>query len=280
MKMSRKVLVVIGGMLLLAVLVAPLSLVLYMSETGMREEQLPPPPRLLEESYGNVRPVRVMLQNVQEAVLVSGVFVGCENAFQELEYKDPENIRWIVSAGQEIRAGQILGYYEGEMIIAQYDGILKAQNTRTSHAYLQYELFYPIELQSKIHWEDAQKLQNAGELYADENIGFVQLTYVSSVRNPDGTVDVRLALPDSEYTYGQQITNLPIYTGQELKYQMVLPVDCIYQKVEGEDQPWYVYQMTQQGEPIGEIEVELGYTNGQIVCINQLEMATYYRRIR
>ena len=63
MKMSRKVLVVIGGMLLLAVLVAPLSLVLYMSETGMREEQLPPPPRLLEESYGNVRPVRVMLQN-------------------------------------------------------------------------------------------------------------------------------------------------------------------------------------------------------------------------
>ena len=61
---------------------------------------------------------------------------------------------------------------------------------------------------------------------------------------------------------------------------MLLPVSCVYQKTEEEDQPWYVYQVTQQGEPVGEIEVELGYTDGQIVCINQLEMATYYRRIR
>ena len=61
---------------------------------------------------------------------------------------------------------------------------------------------------------------------------------------------------------------------------MLLPVSCVYLKTEGEDQPWYVYQVTQKCEPVGEIEVELGYTDGQIVCINQLEMATYYRRIR
>lgn len=277
MKITRKFSTVLIFLLILSVLTMPLVLVLFMYGGSMQVKQLANPPRLREASEDNERPSRVMLQNVRESVVVSGTFVGSDSAFQELAYKNPEDIRWIVSVGREVCAGQVLGYYLDEEILAQYTGILKERNLYAQKPYLRYELFSAVELQCRISREDVRKLETAESLSADSlNI---QLTHVSGVCNEDGTVNVRFSLPGSIFTYGQQLENLKIYTGLELKYQMVLPVSCIYQKTEGEDQPWYVYQVTQQGEPIGEIQVELGYTDGEIVCINQLEMATYYRKV-
>ena len=278
MKMPKKALTVVGCLLILAVLAAPPALALYISEIGMQAKELPDPPRLLETAAGDERPIRVLLQNVQEAVVVSGTFVSSESAYQELAYKEPSAIRWIVSTGREVHAGQTLGYYKGEAVVAQYTGVLKERNTYASKAYLRYELFSPVELQCRVSWETAEKLRTAERISTDSYN--IQITHISKLHNADGTVNIRFSLPGSTFTYGQRLENLKIYTGLELKYQMVLPVDCVYQKAECENESWYVYQITQQGEPIGEIQVELGYTDGQIVCINQLEMATFYRKVK
>lgn len=274
MKIGKILLRFLGVLLLLAVLALPL-LALWLNHTQIAEERRMIFP-VLHESDKAVA-TRAMLQNVIESVQLKGIFVSGREAYQELEYKDPGTIRWIVQPGSETRAGQVLGYYKGEEIRAEYTGILKERNTYSEQPYLCYTLLEEPHLQCFVTPQQAQKLRDATDISAE---GYdIRLLSVSNTLRADGTVRVLFAVPGSIYTVGQTL-EMKVYTGLELKYQMVLPVDCIYQKVEGEDQPWYVYQVTAEGEPIGEIEVELGYTDGEIVCINQLEMATYYRRVK
>ena len=274
MKAGKIVLKLVGAVLLLAVLVLPL-VALWLNQTRTAEERRMLHPVLHEADKPAA--TRVMLQNVIESVRMKGTFVSGAEAYQELTYKDPGTIRWIAQPGDRILAGQVLGYYKGEELRAEYTGVLKECNPYSDRPYLCYALLEEPNLQCFITPQQARKLREAPDISSE--VYDLQLLSVSNVQRADGTVAALFAVPGSIYKVGDSL-ELTVYTGLELKYQMVLPVSCIYQKTAGEDQPWYVYQITMQGEPIGEIEVELGYTDGEIVCINQLEMATYYRRIR
>ena len=274
MKSGKTWLKITGAWLLAVISVLPLG-ALWRNQTQTAEQRKTITPILHERAKPTA--TRVMLQNVIESVRIKGTFVPGEGAYQELDPKEARDIRWIVQAGEQILSGQVLGYYKGKALRAEYTGILKELDTYSDRPYLYYTVIEEPHLQCFVTPEQARKLREAPQIYT-ETLG-LQLLSVSDIRRSDGTVKVLFAVPGSVRTVGDTL-ELTVYTGVELKYQMVLPVSCIYQKTEGEDQPWYVYQVTQQGEPVGEIEVELGYTDGQIVCINQLEMATYYRRIR
>ncbi len=274
MKVGRIFLRLVGALLLVAILVFPL-VALWMRHTQTAEERRMVYPVLHE--IDKPAATRVMLQNVIESVRVKGTFVSGAQAYQELACKEPSAIRWLVQPGGEVQLGQVLGYYKGQEIRAEYAGILKERNLYSDKPYLCYTLLGEPNLQCFVTPQQAEKLQAATDISTDSRD--IQLLSISHIQRPDGTVAVLFAVPGNHYKIGDPL-ELKVYTGLELKYQMVLPVSCIYQKTSGEDQPWYVYQITMQGEPIGEIEVELGYTDGEIVCINQLEMATYYRRVR
>lgn len=274
MKSGKTWLKITGALLLATISVLPLG-ILWRNQTQTAEQRKTITPVLHERAKPAA--TRVMLQNVIESVRIKGTFVAGEEAYQELDPKEARDIRWIVQAGERIRSGQVLGYYKGKELQAEYTGLLKELDTYSDRPYLCYTVIEEPHLQCFVSPEQARKLREAPQIYTETLE--LQLLSVSNIRRPDGTVEVLFAVPGSICTVGDTL-ELTVYTGLELKYQMVLPVSCVYQKTEGEDQPWYVYQVTQQGEPVGEIEVELGYTDGQIVCINQLEMATYYRRIR
>ena len=67
-----------------------------------------------------------------------------------------------------------------------------------------------------------------------------------------------------------------IQTGRSYQGVVVLPLDCVYQKVQGNAYPWYVRQVTEDGIFVQEVEVEIGYISGNQVCVNGIAEGTYY----
>ena len=69
---------------------------------------------------------------------------------------------------------------------------------------------------------------------------------------------------------------LAIYTGRVYNGTLVLPEDCVYQKEDQEDAPWYVRQVTEDGFLIGEQEVQVGYSDGEYVCVTGVEEGAWF----
>ena len=57
---------------------------------------------------------------------------------------------------------------------------------------------------------------------------------------------------------------------------LVLPLDCVYQKTPGEDEPWFVRQVTEDGFLIAEIEVKIGYSDNDFAVVNGIEEGQYF----
>ena len=56
----------------------------------------------------------------------------------------------------------------------------------------------------------------------------------------------------------------------------MLPEDCLYQKIAGEDEPWYVQQVSADGFFIGEMQVEKGYGDGNYCCVSGVGENQYF----
>lgn len=273
MKQLRSILTGLCILLMIALLAAPLGFALLLPGEDALAGQGETPVAI--GAFRADKVSRAILQNVQEYVKVTGVLTSDAYAYQELDYKKPGDIRWTVNVGEEVQAGQVLGTYQGESVLAAENGILVEVNTYSTKPYLRYRLFAPLELSCRVSQGALAQLQDAPSLTTE--IGHTAvLSYVSSRRNEDGTTNIRLRINNPFYIYGQTIKDLKLLTGKVYELQMVLPVSCVYQKSSEEDAPWYVRQVTMQGELIGEREVEIGYRNDEIVCVVGVESNTFY----
>lgn len=260
-------------LLIIALMVAPLYLIYEISQAEMAEYQTPEAPVLREVSIGDV--VQATRDDVAEYITVSGSFISNTYVYQELDYKYPSEIRWHVSTGDEIQEGQVLGTYRGKDVVSEATGIIDQMNAYSSDAYLRIRLFTPVELECRVDDRTLSVLKRS-EALATVDGSAVSLVFASSMKNADGTTNVRLSIETEKYTFGQELQELQIMTGRVYQQTIVLPADCVYQKTPGDNEPWYVRQVTENGIYIMEIEVQLGYTNGDLVCVSGITEGTYY----
>ena len=149
-------------------------------------------------------------------------------------------------------------------------GIILEMNTYGTDAYLRIGLFEPVELSCRLDDRTLSILKRSDSLLTD-NGETVTLLYASQQKNPDGTTNVRLTIDTDKYTYGEALSGLRIMTGQVYQRTMVLPVDCVYQKTAGENEPWFVRQVTAEGIFLTEREIQIGYSNSDYVCVTGVE---------
>lgn len=273
MKILKSILAGIFWLLIIALMVAPLAMIYQISQDEMKQYETPAPPKLVETAMGGI--VMAQQQDVQEYVTVSGIFTSTAYAFQELDYKTPSTTRWLVGIGDEVQEGQVIGIHNGQEVLAAETGVLVEMNSYSSDAYLRYRLFAPVELECQVSKRILSVLQRA-ESFLTEDGETVTLTYVSNRKNMDGTTNIRLSIDSDRYSYGEAMDALNILTGTVYRRTTVLPVDCVYQKEAGENHPWYVRQVTKDGVFIAELEVEVGYSNGDMICVGGVEVGTYY----
>lgn len=271
MKIVRMIVSGIFWLGILALLVAPLCIIYCISQEELKQYVTPEAPEFIETSIGD--PVQVTRQDVAESVKLSGSFVSDTYFFQELKYKKLSDARWLVSVGDEVKIGQVLGILADQEILAEADGILTEINIYSNNPYLRIQLLKPIELSCRVTEEILPVLRKTG-LKTKEGEA-VEVTFISQQKNYDGTTDVRLRIDSDRFTYGQTVSELAILNGTVYRDTLVLPVDCVYQKNPGENEPWYIRLVKEDGSILGEKRVTVGYSDGEIVCVSDVAEGIY-----
>lgn len=273
MKILTSILTGTFWIIIIALLVAPLGLIWQISESEMAQYTTPEVPVLHETAIGSV--VQARRQDVQEYVVLSGTFVSTEYAYMELDPTQAPSIRWIVDIGDEIQGGQVLGFCQEAEIVSTVTGILVEMNPYVSSPYLRVQSFSPVALEVKVDDQTLSALQKANTL-TTENGESVSLSYYSMQKNPDGTTNVRLAIDSDNYTYGEELDRIRILTGRVYSKTLVLPTDCVFQKEAGDSNPWYARMVTEEGIFLTEVEVQIGYTNGDVICVSGVEEGAWF----
>lgn len=273
MKILRSILTGIFWLLIIALLVAPLGLIWQISEDEMAQYTTPEVPVLRETAVGDV--VQAQRRDVKEYVTLSGSFTSTQYAYMELNSRQASAIRWIVGTGDEIQEGQVLGTYKGSDVVSTVTGILVEMNTYSTSPYLRFRLFSPVELECRVVDRTLSVLKRSDALSTEDG-ETVTLAYASMQKNSDGTTNVRLSIASEKYTYGQALEELRLFTGRVYQRTLVLPVDCVYQKEPGENNPWYVRKVTEDGVFIMEQEVQTGYSNGDLICVSGVEEGDWF----
>lgn len=273
MKTLKTILAGIFWLLIAALLAAPLGLIWQISRDEMAQYAAPTVPVLQETAVGDV--VQATRQDVAEYVILSGTFTSTDYAYMELNSRQAASIRWIVDLGDEIQEGQVLGTCQNREIISTVSGILVEVNTYSEAPYLRVQQFSPVVLEARADDRTLSALMLAQELKTEKGEP-VTLEFHSMQKNPDGTTDILLAIDSEQFTYGQELRELRIFTGRVYRKTLVLPAMCVYQKQAGENEPWYARMVTEEGIFLMEAEVQVGYTNGDVVCISGVEEGSWF----
>jgi len=273
MKAVKMIFKGIFWVLIIALLLSPLVLIYELSNREMAQYQMPDPPQFVQTSYGTV--VQAERMDMAETETVSGKFVSQGLAYQEIDVKTPSKIRWTAKVGSEVQEGQVLGTYEGAEILSQYTGVLKAINSYGDEPYLEVELLSPLVMECYVSQKTLRTLQRAKELVTADGEA-VTVQYVSVIPNAAGQLRVLLSIDTDYYYYGETVNGLVLQTGYEYLSALVLPTNALYQKVAGEDEPWYVYKVDAEGKAIGEVEVTVGYSDGSFVCVSGIEAGEWF----
>lgn len=269
MRALRGVFKAVFWLLIVALLLVPLYLIYRISNEEMRQYDIADAPVLLETAYGQIS--GAFRTDIHETVSVRGSFTSNSYAEMNLNYKRPELIHWFIEQGSEIEEGQVIGTYKGEEIYSTVTGIVMLINAyNADNSYLRVLEYEPLVLRCALTDKQLSALKSAEKLTLQDG-RIVEINSCSHQRNPDNTTTVELAFDAEGYAYGQVVESLKLETGRGYPQALVVDERCVYQKSEGEDSPWFVRRVTEDGYFIDELEVKLGYRSGSLVCISGIE---------
>lgn len=269
MKYVKKGLAVVFWLLIIALLVAPIGLIVQISREEMQEFATPSAPVLQEVAIGGI--YQSISSSVSESFKVSGTFVSAEDGYMELDYETVKDARWSISTGSEIQEGMVIGTVNGEDIVATMDGIVKQMHISAGDCFIKLELFTPVVLETKVDAATLSILRNSRKLTAGTQKGKVSLAFASRKQNSDGTFNVQIAIDTDEFTYGQ-VETLHIYTGRTIDNVVAITNKCVYQK----GSQWYVRQVTKDGIFVKEVEVEILYQDSSNAYVTGINSGEYF----
>lgn len=136
--------------------------------------------------------------------------------------------------------------------------------------------FAPLVLECSVDDAVLRSLKQFPDTLTLEDGTKVTMEYIAIAKNNDGTTVVRFSLEREGDAYGTAVEDMALYLGTAYPQVLVLPVDCVYQKTSGEDAPWYVRQVTEDGFLIGEKQVVLSYSNGNMAVVSGIEEGQWF----
>lgn len=272
--MGKKLVKALFWVLILALLVLPLGLIYQISQAEMEEYAASDSPVIRQSSIGT--PVQATRMDLDLYVTVSGSFTSTEVAFMELDYKKPYDIRWIVSYGDEIQVGQVLGYYYGEEVISTVEGTISNINTSATEAYLMVDCFSPLVLECSVDDAVLGSLKQFPDSLTLDDGTKVAVEYIAKAKNYDGTTTARLSLDREGDSYGTAVEDMVVFLGTGYPQVLVLPIDCVYQKTAGKDEPWYVREVSEDGFLICEKQVTVSYSNNSVAVVSGIEEGQWF----
>ena len=272
--MGRKIKKLLFWASIIVLLLMPLGLIYQISLSEMEEYKVSDSPVIRQSSIGS--PVQARRADLDLYVTVSGTFTSTGVEFMELNYKKPYEIRWIVSYGDEIQVDQLLGYYNGKEVRSTVEGKIATIDTASSKPYIMVNTFVPLVLECSVDDATLKAVKQFRDSLFLEDGTTVAVAYIEKSRNSDGTTMVRFVLNREGDSYGTAVEDLVILLGTSYPQVLTLPLDCIYQKTEGEEEPWYVRQVTEDGFLISEQQVVVSYTDKATAVVSGIEEGQWF----
>lgn len=259
-KTLAKIIVVL---LFVALIVAPIGALYYISVLEQaqylpQEEQI-----VLEElAYGST--CQIMRMDMSERITLSGTVVSTKVIYEELEMENVSCLRLLISSGQVLQAGDLIGYLDGQEVHATKTGIIRSIN-RGSDAYI--ELWSLDDLAIECYVDDVQlKILKRGSLdLTDADGNQYTVEHIDEIRVGSDLTRVLLTSETAQLIYGKKMESTSFITGRVYPDCLVVPTNCVYSYNGG--QTYYVRLVDKDGVVLGEHEVEVGFSMNGYICI-------------
>ncbi len=253
---------IIMALLLIASAVAPIGALYYVSLLEQAQYQPQDSDITLKElAYGSICDISRM--DMEEQITLSGTIISTGVIYEELDMDNISNLRLLVSAGQALHEGDLIGYLEGREIRATKTGIIRSIN-RGGDAYI--ELWSLDNLAIECYVDDTQlnvlKRSNLDLTDSDGNKYVVD--QIDDIRIGNDLTRVLITSESAPLVYGKKITDAKLTTGRVYPDCLIVKSNCVY-SYNGEN--YYVRLVDSKGVVLGEAQVEVGFSLDGYTCI-------------
>lgn len=268
----KKIISAVLGLLLVAVLILPVGALLYISQqeqaqyTSAQRQGI----ELEEFSYGAPSPV--MLMDISEQIQLNGSVISTKILYEELDAQMASRLRLIISAGEVLLAGDVIGYCQGQAVYATQTGVIKSIHLGAD-AYI--ELWSLEDLAIECYVSAAQlKILKRGSLKLSDGDGnLYTVSHIDTISIGSDKTRVLLTSDTAGLIFGINMGNFTLNTGRVYTDSLVLLSKCIYSYDGGNT--YYVRLVAEDGTVLEETQVTPGVTIGAYTCVDGLQEGQY-----
>lgn len=273
MRWIRKSLKILVGLVLAVLFLLPVGALVIISQMEQAQYVTAEDEQLQDMAYGKV--CQVLRIDVEEYVEVSGSVISTKVSFMELkQYKEPYNIRFIVNVGDVVGAGDVIGYYQGKEVCSEVTGQIQMIDLG-GEPYIMFEAFdnLAIEIACTDDYLLSVFQRSNAELTSPEGVIY-RVLKVDKASSAMGATKVWIA-PEggSSLIYGALMEDLRLYTGRVFPQSLMIEKACVYSYPGSEVK--YVRTVDRNGVFLSEVEVEVGFENGDYVSVSGVEEGTF-----
>ncbi|MBR5136634.1 MAG: hypothetical protein IKV30_01240 [Clostridia bacterium] len=256
---------------MLALFTMPVYVLYYVSLMEQAQYDMPRNDvQLKEMSYGV--PSQVIYKDFYEKITLAGTVISTDVVYEELEIPQGADFRLRVSVSQVVVAGDIIGYCNGEPVIASSNGVVKSINLGT-YPYIELYDIDKLVIECYVD-DDTLKVLNRKVLdLIDENGNNYDVIRVDDIKINGNKTRVLISCENNGLSYGQVINNMELNTGRVYTNSTMVLSKCIYSLDGGNTH--YVRLVDSEGNFIKEQSVEIGFSTGMYTIVSGVEVGQY-----
>lgn len=273
MRWIRKSIKIGIGLLFTLLFLLPVGALVIISQMEQAQYVTAEDEQLQDMAYGKV--CEVLRIDVEEYVEVSGGVISTKVSFMELkQYKEPYNIRFIVNVGDVVGEGDVIGYYQGKEVCSEVTGQIRMIDLG-GEPYIMFESFNNLAIEIPCTDEYLLSIfqRSNAELTSRDGVIY-RVLKVDDASSVMGATKVWIA-PEGGSTliYGAPVEDLRLYTGRVFPQSLMIEKACVYSYPGSEAK--YVRTVDRNGVFLSEVEVEVGFENGDYVSVSGVEEGTF-----
>lgn len=221
MKLSHKIRNAVVFIVFLALISIPVVCIFLLSSAEQKSYLAGEVKPHTSLSYGEL--IAPSYQDFEELYTISGTYEPYEAFVQELD----ANTALIISVGDEVHTGNVIGYCGEQPVLATGNGILREK----AETYLCFD-----SLDSAIFVGNVDPLVAKRLFTWDKGLttstGETVTPYFCSSLVQNGTVQVKF-LVDGDHACGESVPVFAVRTGRVYRQILALPDNCVYKKSDG-----------------------------------------------
>ncbi len=258
----KKTIIILGAIMF----ILPLLLIGYVSYLEMEEYQQEEPYQIVEKAYGD--PKQVFRQSISECFELSGSFTAKSSIFIDVNNKDSKAVRTLASIGDEVKNGDAIAVIGDVTVYSTVNGIISDMNLYGKDGYVKLLDLENLLFECSV---DEDSSMTVGDTYTTEDNETIELVSLSNMSDESGR-KAYFKVTGGSFIYGQAKV-FKVYTGTVYQNVLVIQEKCVYQKEAGGVH--YVRRVDESGVVIGELEVEVGISDGTYITITGVEEGWY-----